>query len=122
MKYLGIGLAVLLAAAVMVGCGGDDDGGYESKTVQGITLSWKINGSQDSLLVKVSATTVGMVLVGFDIDPLSGLQNANIITGYVVSDRHGVKEQQTALLKPIIDREHGFIRSLFDVLNVRVAR
>lgn len=85
MKFFGIGLAVLLAAAVMTGCGGED-GGYETKTVEGITLSWKLNGAQDSLLVKVSATTVGMVLVGFDIDPLSGLQDANIITGYVAND------------------------------------
>ncbi len=84
MKLLGIGLTVILAAAVMVSCGGDDDGDYETKTVEGITFSWKVNDTQDSLLVKLSATTVGMLLVGFDIDPLSGLQNANIITGYVV--------------------------------------
>jgi hypothetical protein len=86
MKLLGISLAVMLAAGVIVGCGGDDDGGYETKTVEGITLSWKLNDTEDSLLVKLSATTVGMVLVGFDIDPLSGLQDANIITGYVVGD------------------------------------
>lgn len=86
MKLLGISLAVMLAAAVMVGCGGDDDGDYETRTVEGITFSWKVNGTQDSLLVKLSATTVGMLLVGFDIDPLDGLQDANIITGYVVGD------------------------------------
>ncbi|MDH4210774.1 MAG: DOMON domain-containing protein [candidate division WOR-3 bacterium] len=85
MKFLGTGLVILLAAVVLVGCGGDGDG-YETKTVEGITLSWKTNDAQDSLLVKLSATTVGMVLIGFDIDPLSGLQDANIITGYVVGD------------------------------------
>jgi hypothetical protein len=84
MRLIKTGLVLIAAAVLIAGCGGDDDGGYETKTVEGITLSWKLNDSQDSLLVKVSATTVGMVLVGFDIDPLSGLQDANIITGYVV--------------------------------------
>ncbi len=83
-------IAIMLAAVVLTGCGGE--GGYETKTVGNFTLSWKINDSDDSLLVKVSATTVGMVLVGFDIDPLSGLQGANIITGYVVGDTVYVRD------------------------------
>ncbi len=85
MRLWKTGIAITLAAVMLVGCGGED-GGYNTKTVEGITLSWRTNDAGDSLLVKVSATTLGMVLVGFDIDPLSGLQDANIITGYVVND------------------------------------
>lgn len=79
------GITLMLAAVVLVGCGGEGDG-YNTKIVEGITLSWKTNDADDSLLVKVSATTVGMVLVGFDLQPLTGLSGANIITGYVVND------------------------------------
>ncbi len=92
MKFLQIGLAVLLSAAVMVGCGGDDDtvDGYQTKTVSGITLMWKTNDAEDSLLVKVSATTVGWVAVGFD--PTVGMQDANIIIGYVLNDTAYIRD------------------------------
>lgn len=86
MRLIKTGVAVMLATVLIVGCGGDGDGDYNTKTVEGITFSWKTNDAEDSLLVKLSATTVGMLMVGFDIDPLSGLQGANIITGYVVGD------------------------------------
>lgn len=84
MRLWRTGIAIMLAAVVLVGCGGEDD--YNTKTVEGMTLSWKLNDADDSLLVKVSATTVGMVLVGFDLQPLEGLSGANIITGYVDND------------------------------------
>ncbi len=92
MKFFGIGLAVLLVAAMIVGCGGDEDtvDGYKTKTVSDITLMWKTNNAEDSLLVKVSATTVGWVAVGFD--PTVGMQDANIIIGYVVNDTAYVRD------------------------------
>ncbi len=92
MKFLGIGLAVLLVAALMAGCGGDDGtvDGYNTKTVNNITLMWKTNDAEDSLLVKVSATTVGWVAVGFD--PTVGMQDANIIIGYVLNDTAYVRD------------------------------
>jgi len=92
MRLLKTGLAVMIAAVLIAGCGGDGDDGYNTKTVEGITLSWRTNDADDSLLVKVSATTEGMVIVGFDIDPLNGLRDANIITGYVVSDTAYIRD------------------------------
>ena len=92
MRLWKAGIAIMLAAVVLTGCGGED--GYETKTVGNFTLSWKLNDTDDSLLVKVSATTVGMVLIGFDIDPLSGLQGANIITGYVVDDTVYIRDNR----------------------------
>lgn len=91
MRLWKAGIAIMLAAVVLVGCGGEDDD-YNTKTVGNFSLSWKTNDTDDSLLVKVSATTVGMVLIGFDIDPLSGLQDANIITGYVVGDTAYIRD------------------------------
>ena len=52
---------------------------------------WKTD-ALDNLLVKVSATTVGVVIVGFDLDPLNGLQGTNIITGYVVKDTAYIRD------------------------------
>ncbi|UCF70764.1 MAG: hypothetical protein JSW49_00350 [candidate division WOR-3 bacterium] len=91
MRLIKTGLILMAAAALIAGCGGDD-GGYNTKTVEGITLSWRTNDADDSLLVKVSATTIGMVLIGFYDDPLNGLRDANIITGYVVSDTAYVRD------------------------------
>jgi hypothetical protein len=71
---------------VIVGCGGDDGNGtddYNTKTVNNITLQWKTD-TLGNLLAKVSTATVGWIAVGFD--PSVGMQDANIIIGYVAND------------------------------------
>ncbi len=56
---------------------GDD---YKSVTVGDFTLEWKTD-TLGMLHVKVRAPTTGWVAVGFD--PTTGMQDANIIIGYV---------------------------------------
>jgi len=55
---------------------------YDSVTVQQITLKWKTD-TLGMLHIIVSAPTTGWVSVGFD--PTAGMQDANIIIGYVTS-------------------------------------
>lgn len=86
MKLIKLFCIVFLGTFLMIDCGGEDGNGsddYNTKTVNNITLQWKTD-TLGNLLVKVSATTVGWVAVGFD--PSIGMQDANIIIGYVVND------------------------------------
>jgi hypothetical protein len=81
---------VCLAVLAGYGCGSDNGGtgtgggtdeeGFKQASAGGVTLNWKVEGS--NLRVKVSASTTGWVAVGFD--PTNRMQNANIIIGYVV--------------------------------------
>ncbi len=83
---------VCLILAAVVGCGSETGNGaddYESITVNNITLQWKTD-TLGNLLVKVSAPTVGWVAVGFD--PTIGMQDANIIIGYVVNDTVHIRD------------------------------
>jgi hypothetical protein len=75
-----------LGTLFILGCngeGGNDGDDYNTKTVNNITLQWKTD-TLDNLLVKVSTATVGWIAVGFD--PSAGMQDANIIIGYVAND------------------------------------
>lgn len=92
MRLIKTGVVAMLALGMLAGCGGDGDEGYNTKTVDNFTVMWKTNDAADSLLVKVSATTVGLVMIGFDLNPLNGLQGANIITGYVASDTAYIRD------------------------------
>lgn len=83
-----IGLSLML----VIGCGGENGNGtddYKTKTINNITLQWKTD-TLGNLLVKVSATTVGWVAVGFD--PTVGMQDANIVIGYVVNDTANIRD------------------------------
>jgi hypothetical protein len=88
-KLLGV---LCLGTIIVIGCGGDDGNGaddYNTKTVNNITLQWKTD-TLGNLLVKVSATTVGWIAVGFD--PTAGMQDANIIIGYVLNDTAHIRD------------------------------
>ncbi len=68
--------------------GGPDDEGFKQTSAGGVTLKWKVEGS--NLSVKVSASTTGWVAVGFD--PTSRMQNANIIIGYVSGSSVSIRD------------------------------
>ena len=116
MKYLACCLTALITAAMMVSCGGDDDTGddYNTRTVSNITLMWRTNDAQDSLLVKVSAPTAGWVAVGFD--PAAAMQDANIIIGYVVNDTAYVRDDYgTGLYSHAPDTTLGGTNDVADI-------
>ncbi|UCC12595.1 MAG: hypothetical protein JSW02_03435 [candidate division WOR-3 bacterium] len=62
---------------------GNGTGEYQSITVDNITLQWRTD-TLGNLDVIVSAPTTGWVSVGFD--PTIGMEDANIIIGYVSGD------------------------------------
>jgi hypothetical protein len=83
------GAALLLAGALLslgAGCGnpagpsGTPDGWMEY-TLEGYTLQWLVEDSTGSLRVRMTAPTTGWVAVGFD--PVSFMQDANLIIGFV---------------------------------------
>ncbi len=89
-------LLFVVAAAMLASCGGEEGGdgasasspakeprvveeGYQSASVADIFFQWKTEGT--TLLGILQAPTQGWVAVGFD--PERGMENANIIIGYV---------------------------------------
>ncbi len=62
---------------------GNGSSEYQTVTVDNITLQWRTD-TLGHLDVIVSAPTTGWVAVGFD--PTIGMENANIIIGYVSGD------------------------------------
>ena len=92
MKIVKLLAVVGLSIMFFIGCNGENGNGsddYNTKTVNNITLQWKTD-TLGNLLVKVSATTVGWVAVGFD--PTAGMQDANIIIGYVLNDTAHIRD------------------------------
>ncbi len=92
MKLMTLLCTICFGVFSIIGCGSDNGNGtddYKTKTVNNITLQWKTD-TLDNLLVKVSATTVGWVAVGFD--PSAGMQDANIIIGYVANDTAYIRD------------------------------
>jgi hypothetical protein len=73
--------------------GGTDE--YQAKTAGGITLQWKTD-TMGFLHVKVKAPTTGWVAVGFD--PTIGMQDANIIIGYVSGDTAHIRDDYGSAL------------------------
>lgn len=63
--------------------GNGTNGDYQTVTVDNITLQWRTD-TLGNLDIIVSAPTTGWVSVGFD--PTIGMQDANIIIGYVIGD------------------------------------
>ena len=92
MKMLRLLVVLCAGSFLMISCNGEEGNGgddYKTKTVNNITLQWKTD-TLGNLLTKVSATTVGWVAVGFD--PTAGMQDANIIIGYVLNDTAYVRD------------------------------
>jgi hypothetical protein len=96
--YFHIGAVLLTILVALAGCAGDSDKGgqqtaesasekpamaaregYQIVEVNGITFEWKTSG--DVLEGVMEADTDGWIAVGFD--PSKGMQDANIIIGYV---------------------------------------
>ncbi|MCD4733340.1 DOMON domain-containing protein [bacterium] len=78
---LTLSLALLTLTACTTTIVDDDDshGGWQSESVDGITLRWR---TEEGLLqVELTAPTTGWLAVGFD--PGTGMLRANIIIGYV---------------------------------------
>jgi DOMON domain-containing protein len=94
-KRLIVALTVLVLSAAGVFAGGEGESkessmgsamsevemmeGYSSAAAAGVTVQWKIDGS--NLSVQMSAATTGWIAVGFD--PSRQMADANIIIGYV---------------------------------------
>ena len=92
MRLVSLLCVLCLGMAFIIGCGSENGNGtddYNTKTVNNITLQWKTD-TLGNLLVKISATTVGWIAVGFD--PTAGMQDANIIIGYVVNDTAYIRD------------------------------
>lgn len=97
--------AVLIAVLGVTGCGGERGGdgasasgpeeearvveeGYQSASVGDIFFQWKTEGT--TLLGILQAPTQGWVAVGFD--PGRGMEDANIIIGYVKDATASVRD------------------------------
>ena len=95
MRFFYISMAVLLGLVLITGCtteegtGPGPGGGYNTTTVNNITLQW-MPDTLGNLLVKVSAPTDGWVAVGFD--PTTAMQDANVIIGYVSNDTAYIRD------------------------------
>ena len=85
MRFIVALMAAAAALALLAGCGDDSTGpeqgeeGWQTVTSQGITLEWRDMG--DSLEVVLTAPTTGWVGVGFD--PVSQMEGANFLLGFV---------------------------------------
>jgi hypothetical protein len=88
-SFVTAGAALTAAAAFLsltAGCGnpagpsGTPDGWMEY-TLEGFTVQWLVEDSTGSLRVRMTAPTTGWVAVGFD--PVSFMQEANLILGFV---------------------------------------
>ena len=105
-----------LGSIFILGCNGEDGNGgddYNVKTVNNITLQWKTD-TLSNLLVKVSTATVGWIAVGFD--PSAGMQDANIIIGYVVNDTAYVRDDYgTGLYSHAPDTTLGGTNDVADI-------
>jgi len=75
-----IAFSVLSIAAVFSGAAIAQD--WQEVNVSGFTLRWATISATE-LSVELSAPTTGWVAVGFD--PTAGMQDANILIGYVAS-------------------------------------
>ena len=94
MNTLSLLAVVGLCLTLVIGCGSEEDNGtggdgYKTKTVSNITLQWRTD-TLGNLFVKVSAPTAGWVAVGFA--PTAGMQDANIIIGYVLNDTAHIRD------------------------------
>lgn len=87
-KLLSLAVTFLLIVAACDTVGDEPNGNgttgdYQTVTVENITLQWRTD-TLGNLDVIVSAPTTGWVSVGFD--PTIGMEDANIIIGYVSGD------------------------------------
>lgn len=94
MKALRLLAVVAVCFMMVIGCGTEDDNGtggneYNTKTVSNITIQWRTD-TLGNLLVRLSAPTPGWVAVGFA--PTAGMQDANIIIGYVDNDTGYIRD------------------------------